>query len=305
MRRFLTTTALVLATAMPAYAQMQTDANGESGTSLDKMELQNSADRATDEQIADLLQLADETTVRATQLLGHRVYIRSEEAAGTDIPEQLAELPSGWESIGDVGDVIISPDGEIDSVALDVGGFFGLGEKRVQTSMDNLGFVELSGADGAFFLLYTGDRSALELERDFDAAALELDGFSTWSQQRETLRAAQGDSPTEEGTGEGLFGLNGENDGDEVVLTAEDLQGMPVFGKNDENLGEISELVLTDSGTIEHVIVDIGGFLGIGEKSVAIGFDDIAIESGSGLADQVARIDRSEDDLKSMEAWQG
>ncbi len=59
-------------------------------------------------------------------------------------------------------------------------------------------------------------------------------------------------------------------------LKAEELVGTTVYGANDENVGEINDLVLTQDGKVEAVIIDVGGFLGIGEKQVAVGFDKLA-----------------------------
>ena len=59
-------------------------------------------------------------------------------------------------------------------------------------------------------------------------------------------------------------------------LKAEELVGTTVYGANDENIGEISDIVLTQDGKVDAVIIDVGGFLGIGEKPVAVGFDNLA-----------------------------
>ena len=59
-------------------------------------------------------------------------------------------------------------------------------------------------------------------------------------------------------------------------LKAEDLIGTTVYGANDENIGEISDIVLSQDGKVDAIIIDVGGFLGMGEKPVAIGFDKLA-----------------------------
>ena len=59
-------------------------------------------------------------------------------------------------------------------------------------------------------------------------------------------------------------------------LKAEELVGTTVYGANDENIGEISDIVLNKDGKVDAVIIDVGGFLGIGEKPVAVGFDNLA-----------------------------
>ena len=54
-------------------------------------------------------------------------------------------------------------------------------------------------------------------------------------------------------------------------LTTEDLTGTRVYGPEDEDVGEISELILSEDGKqIEKAVIDVGGFLGMGEHSVAV-----------------------------------
>jgi len=59
-------------------------------------------------------------------------------------------------------------------------------------------------------------------------------------------------------------------------LKTEELTGTTVYGANDDNIGEISDIVLSQDGKVDAVIIDVGGFLGIGEKPVAVGFDKLS-----------------------------
>ncbi len=56
---------------------------------------------------------------------------------------------------------------------------------------------------------------------------------------------------------------------------ASDLEGLNVYNQNNENIGDISELIVDNSGKIQAVVVGVGGFLGIGERDVAIPFEQI------------------------------
>ncbi|MGV3650994.1 MAG: PRC-barrel domain-containing protein [Devosia sp.] len=62
---------------------------------------------------------------------------------------------------------------------------------------------------------------------------------------------------------------------DEMTLTADELEGTAVYGPGDERVGTISDVVLNEGGEVDAVIVDVGGFLGIGAKPVAIGFEEL------------------------------
>lgn len=44
-----------------------------------------------------------------------------------------------------------------------------------------------------------------------------------------------------------------------------------------DDVGEISDLVIGEDGQVKAVLTDIGGFLGLGEKTVAVSMDDLAV----------------------------
>ena len=69
-----------------------------------------------------------------------------------------------------------------------------------------------------------------------------------------------------------------------------DFQGKAVYGSDGENIGEINDVLVSQDGSVNAVIIGVGGFLGIGEKDVAV--DMGALELGPGAtqaeADQAA-----------------
>lgn len=58
-------------------------------------------------------------------------------------------------------------------------------------------------------------------------------------------------------------------------IRADDFIGTTVYGANDESVGEVGDVVLSQDGTVDAVLIDVGGFLGIGEKEVALGLDNL------------------------------
>jgi hypothetical protein len=54
-----------------------------------------------------------------------------------------------------------------------------------------------------------------------------------------------------------------------------DLIGTAVVTSTDEKLGSISDLVLERDGSVIAAVIDVGGFLGIGAKPVAVSFDSL------------------------------
>lgn len=97
------------------------------------------------------------------------------------------------------------------------------------------------------------------------------------------------------------------SDEERTALTAEDLEGVALFDATDERVGEISDIVLTDDGQVEQVIVDVGGFLGLGEKPVAVAFDEIEISRDqAGEADALeATTSLTIEEFEAMKEWKG
>ena len=60
---------------------------------------------------------------------------------------------------------------------------------------------------------------------------------------------------------------------------ASKLEGLDVYNNNNEKIGDISELLVDDNGQIQAVIIGVGGFLGIGEKDVAVPFESLEFMS--------------------------
>lgn len=56
----------------------------------------------------------------------------------------------------------------------------------------------------------------------------------------------------------------------ESTILAEDLLGAPVFNGGDEKVGDISDLIISLDGGVEGVVIGVGGFLGMGQKDVAV-----------------------------------
>lgn len=63
-------------------------------------------------------------------------------------------------------------------------------------------------------------------------------------------------------------------------LTATSLIGNKVYNTVDEKLGDIKDIMLNiHSGKIEYMIIEFGGFLGIGEKLFAVPFNVLELDT--------------------------
>ncbi|HEX5957466.1 MAG TPA: PRC-barrel domain-containing protein, partial [Hyphomicrobiaceae bacterium] len=93
--------------------------------------------------------------------------------------------------------------------------------------------------------------------------------------------------------------------GDEI--RASRLVGAPVRNDADERIGEVNEVVLTKDGKVAAVVVGVGGFLGIGERDVALAFPSVRIEPDTSTTARagsvIVKVDLTKDTLSNAPAW--
>jgi sporulation protein YlmC with PRC-barrel domain len=90
-------------------------------------------------------------------------------------------------------------------------------------------------------------------------------------------------------------------------MRASKLIGTKVRNNANENIGDINELVIDKDGKVAAVVIGVGGFLGIGEREVALDFKSLNIkydpnamtESGA----TIITVNATKDSLKSAPAW--
>jgi len=82
-------------------------------------------------------------------------------------------------------------------------------------------------------------------------------------------------------------------------VTAKDLIGKTVVNASGDEVGEIQNLVIDQSDVVSAVI-EVGGFLGIGGKQVAVPFDQLQ----TGEDEAVWQTSASEEELENMPAYE-
>ena len=215
----------------------------------------------------------------ASQLIGETVYASEAENA---------------ETIGEVNDLIVGTDGDVDAAVIGVGGFLGVGEKNVAVSFDNLKLV--TDNDGDRYVVLDTTKEELESAPEFEVQAAvtptepapdsTATGPVTPPRGDMTAEAPQTLNPTAptEPPAASLPSRDTLKSVDVGTISSDNVIGANIYSSDDEDVGEISEVIMTDDGKFEAVVVDVGGFLGIGAKSVAIAFADLdfkADESGA------------------------
>ncbi|WP_019172319.1 PRC-barrel domain-containing protein [Pseudaminobacter salicylatoxidans] len=215
----------------------------------------------------------------ATNFIGEQVY----NGTGDDA-----------QNIGKVNDLVIAPDGKVESLVVGVGGFLGIGEKNVAIDYGDASQAEKNGDR---WLVVNASKEQLQTLPDFDRRAYDAAPATatdtTAPSGNGMAQAPESDggtmapaAPTNDNTAQAPAGTDSGTTGaiDKSQLTpmpmgevrAEDLTGTTVYGTEDANVGKIGDVVLSGDGKVDAVIIDVGGFLGIGSKEVAVGMDNLA-----------------------------
>jgi sporulation protein YlmC with PRC-barrel domain len=76
------------------------------------------------------------------------------------------------------------------------------------------------------------------------------------------------------------------------------LVGSKVYNNANENIGSIEDIVLKPDGSLDEVVLSVGGFLGIGDKYVSVPFTALKVSrDGSSLK---VMTDGTKDSLKAL-----
>ncbi len=109
---------------------------------------------------------------------------------------------------------------------------------------------------------------------------------------------------TMDGAGAPMMEKDGYTTAVSADVTAEELTGLDIYGPNDEEVGEISDLIIAEDGTVTDVIVDVGGFLGLGEKPVSIAYDDVQLMKQTDGDDMRAYVSMTEEQLEELPQYE-
>ncbi|TNF22636.1 MAG: PRC-barrel domain containing protein [Rhodobacteraceae bacterium] len=246
---------------------------------------------------------ADPMAIHASEFIGMRVYrAEASDSMGVD------GLQDDWDDIGEINDVILTRDGDVDSVLVDIGGFLGMGENQVAVDMDQVKFVSddsTADDDSDFFLVLNAPVADLENAPAYERAAMttematDADAKEMEVAEKEGMAEADMNEPAV-GYGAGMVEREGYMVAPRAELTAETLTGAAAYDSNDEWIGEVSDILLNDDGQVKSVIVDVGGFLGIGEKPVELELSEIDILRSEDGSETRVYISMTEEQLNAL-----
>lgn len=80
------------------------------------------------------------------------------------------------------------------------------------------------------------------------------------------------------------------------------LIGADVKGPDNEKIGDVSEVLVSTEGKVNAIIVSVGGFLGVGDRKVALPWEQLRFSSEG--SDLVVMSSATKDALKSMPPYE-
>ncbi len=283
MRNLLASTAAALVLGTSAYADAHTMGIGTAEVSADD--------------------------IFASDFIGMRLY-----ALDIDLQDGgIFDAADGWEDIGEINDLVVSYDGDVAAAIVGVGGFLGIGEKDVAISMDRIEVY--TDAGGSRFLVIDTTAEVLENAPAFGMAldgeaAMATDEVDTAQEviAAETdpmTGAAPADAIVADGMATEMSWLDNYAAVDVGELGTDELVGATVYDAFESNIGEVGELVLSADGQLEGAVIDVGGFLGMGEKPVLLGLGDLTIMRQIEGEELIVTVDMTEEQLEALPDYEG
>ena len=232
----------------------------------------------------DFKQNKDKQYSYASEIMGRDVYVTRE----SDVPKSVSEEPQGWENIGSVGDFIVTRDGDIQAILIDVGGFLGMGGRTVAVDMKALEVVGKEGQNDYYFVLPGTSNEQLKNAPEYQA-----EGTMGQRGRDNQTDSARPHRATEVEPQEGYQRVSAG------LITADDLQGASVYGSNNERVADVDEVLMTPEGKVERLVVNVGGFVGIGSRNIAIDMNEVDIHKDANN-DVRVYIPMNEQELRQM-----
>ncbi len=144
------------------------------------------------------------------------------------------------------------------------------------------GEVDTEADADEYHVVYTSDM-ALEEQQSFDPTILDEEGAIL---DEQTVTDSETAVPSEFAN----------------LIQLSEYNNVDLNNAQGEDLGEIEDaLIDTQEGSIQYVIVDVGGFLGLGERSIAVPFDqfqiDVTVEDDA--EEESVTLDATEEQLEN------
>ena len=86
-------------------------------------------------------------------------------------------------------------------------------------------------------------------------------------------------------------------------IRATQMDGSTVYDTQNQKVGDIKDIILDRDGKVAAVVLDVGAFLGMGGKYVAVAMNDLKITNDNNSNKQRFTVDMTKDQLKAAQAY--
>ncbi len=211
------------------------------------------------------------------------------------------------EQIGQINEIVLSDDGEVRALVIGVGGFLGMGEHDVAVTLDQVSFATDAEDSSEMYIMLHTSTDMLQDAPSYDRMATrggETGDTQDRAQDQDGQMAATRDTQANAEGRTGFAAPDMQRDGYNRVeigdVSTEMLMGQTVYDVADNDVGTVDDMILDEDGSITSIIIDFGGFLGIGSSQAAIGFDELTIMSDEGYSDVRIYVDATRDQIQEL-----
>jgi len=209
--------------------------------------------------------------------------------AGKLIGEDVVDV--NGKTVGEIESVIVDTQGKVTSVVLDVSGWLE-SEKRISVPWKDL----KADADGTIHSSLTKENAQATADYKYSQDAnrgkvLNESGqvYATNSSGEPSTANVAADASTT--SHPASVNADGSFNASKVV-------GVSVVNNGNDTVGKIGEVLLDQSGKVSGVVVDVGGFLGIGTHPVKLAWNQLKLVEKDGSLQAVVNMDKNA--LKQM-----
>lgn len=287
MNKFLSTTTLALALGLPmiGFAQSTTSAN-------------DPAMQAGQASMNGFLDARGQSDILASELMGHDVYARRTAAdmTATDGQSRNADRAmttmtvtnlEEMDNIGQINEIIVSHDGVVRALVIGVGGFLGMGEQDVAVKMDQVTIARDQDDQSLMYVVVNTTTDMLEQSPRYDRTAMTDASMTTPADQRMAFSRPE-------------MAREGYNQVEVTEISSDLLVGQSVYDVSDDSVGTVDDLIMDDAGAVTNVIIDFGGFLGMGSSQVSLGYDELTILTNAENDDVRVYVDATKEQIQSL-----
>jgi sporulation protein YlmC with PRC-barrel domain len=177
-------------------------------------------------------------------------------------------LNASDDKIGSIDSVMLGREGKVQAVIVNVGGFLGLGERNVAINWADIRVSQ------------DGKKVTTALTRD------QLKALPEYHYADDTRRGTAFDATDARGrrnAGDTAAARPADKNAPVVdaspmlAYKSQSIVGAKVVNVHGDTVGEVKELLILANGMVRGALMSVGGFLGIGERDVAVEWSDLTI----------------------------